>query len=53
MEKIRVMIVDDSSFVLKALGKVLGSDPEIEVVGFAEKGSRNLQTIIAGVIDAI
>lgn len=38
-KKIRVMIVDDSKTIRNLLEKVLSSDPEIEVVGSAEKPS--------------
>lgn len=34
-EKIRVLIVDDSAIVRRALSQVLAADPEIEVVGTA------------------
>jgi two-component system chemotaxis response regulator CheB len=34
-KRIRVLIVDDSAFVRKALTQILGSDPEIDVVGTA------------------
>ena len=32
---IKVLVVDDSALVRRALGEVLSSDPEIEVVGTA------------------
>lgn len=35
-KKIRVLIVDDSSFVRQALKDILESDPEIEVMGVAQ-----------------
>ncbi len=35
MEKVRVLIVDDSALMRKLLSAMLGSDPEIEVVGVA------------------
>lgn len=35
MNKIRVLIVDDSALARKLLSEMLGSDPEIEVVGTA------------------
>ena len=35
MKKIRTLIVDDSALVRKLLAEILGSDPEIEVVGTA------------------
>jgi two-component system chemotaxis response regulator CheB len=34
-KRVRVLIVDDSASVRQALAEVLGSDPEIEVVGIA------------------
>jgi two-component system chemotaxis response regulator CheB len=34
-KKIKVVIVDDSAFLRKVLASVLGSDPEIEIVGTA------------------
>src|SRR5262249_2139810 len=34
-KRIRVLIVDDSAFVRKVLTQILGTDPEIDVVGAA------------------
>jgi two-component system chemotaxis response regulator CheB len=45
MEKIRVLIVDDSLLVRRALRECFRSDPEIEVVGVAETGVRALEQI--------
>ena len=42
MPKIRVLVVDDSSFVRSALARKLGGDPEIEVAGFAANGEEAL-----------
>jgi two-component system, chemotaxis family, protein-glutamate methylesterase/glutaminase len=42
---IRVLIVDDSAFVRQALTRMLGSDPEIEVVGTAIDGQDGLEKI--------
>ena len=36
--KIKVLIVDDASFMVKALRDILDSDPDIEVVGSARNG---------------
>jgi two-component system chemotaxis response regulator CheB len=36
---IRVLVIDDSTFVRQALARMLASDPEIEVVGLASDGS--------------
>lgn len=38
MDKIRVMIVDDSAFMRKVITDMLSSDPDIEVVGTARDG---------------
>lgn len=38
MDKIRVLIVDDSSVVRDGLQSILGADPNIEVVGHAADG---------------
>jgi two-component system chemotaxis response regulator CheB len=45
MEKIRVLIVDDSLLVRRALRECFRADPEIEVVGVAETGVRALEQI--------
>lgn len=45
MEKIKVLIVDDSLLVRRALRECFRSDPEIEVVGVAETGLRALEQI--------
>ncbi|MDH5764443.1 MAG: response regulator [Gammaproteobacteria bacterium] len=44
-DKIKVLIVDDASFMVKALSEMLGSDPEIEVVGIAKNGQEGLERI--------
>lgn len=44
-DKIRVLIVDDASFMVKALSEMLGSDPDIEVVGVAKNGQEGLDKI--------
>ncbi len=38
MKKVRVLVVDDSAFVRQALSRMLGSAPDIEVVGMAVDG---------------
>ncbi len=42
---IRVLIVDDSAFMRNALGKMLASDPDIEVAGIARDGVEALEKI--------
>jgi len=42
---IRVLVVDDSAFMRKALGKMLESDPEIQVVGTARDGEDALRRV--------
>lgn len=45
MEKIKVLVVDDSSFMRKILRDILESDPGIEVVGTARNGKDALEKI--------
>lgn len=42
---VRVLIVDDSAFVRKVLRELLGSSPDIEVVGIARDGLEALEKI--------
>lgn len=44
-ENIKVLIVDDAAFMRKAIGDVLGRDPDIEVVGTARNGLEGLEAI--------
>ncbi len=41
--KIRVLVVDDSAFVRKAVGRMLGDVPDIEIVGTAADGEEGLR----------
>lgn len=43
MEKIRVLVVEDSLTTRRYLAEVLGSDPGLEVVGEAEDGRRAIE----------
>ncbi|MCB0218632.1 MAG: chemotaxis response regulator protein-glutamate methylesterase [Chrysiogenetes bacterium] len=43
--KIRVLVVDDSNFMRKAISNLLSQDPEIEVVGKARSGQEALELI--------
>jgi two-component system, chemotaxis family, protein-glutamate methylesterase/glutaminase len=43
--KIRVLVVDDASFMVKAVTEMLSSDPQIEVVGSARNGQEGLTKI--------
>ena len=45
MEKIRVLVVDDSLVIRRALRECFRSDPEIEVVGVADNGLRAIEQI--------
>lgn len=47
MDKIRVLIVDDSSFVRKALLRIFETEPSIEVVGTARNGKEAIDKAIA------
>lgn len=42
MDRIRVLIVDDSAFMRHALGRLLGGSPGIEIVGSAGNGEEGL-----------
>jgi two-component system chemotaxis response regulator CheB len=44
-EKIRVLIVDDSSVVRKVLAEILSADPALEVVGTAANGKLALDAV--------
>jgi two-component system chemotaxis response regulator CheB len=41
--KIRVLVVDDSAFVRKAIARMLNGEPDIEVVGMAGDGEEGLE----------
>lgn len=45
MQKIRVMVVDDSVLIRKILTDLLGADPEIEVIGTSSNGKIALARI--------
>ena len=42
---IKVVVVDDSAFMRKAIGTMLDKDPEIEVVAYARDGEEGLEKI--------
>lgn len=44
-EKIKVLVVDDASFMVKAISEILNSDSDIEVVGSAKNGQLALDKI--------
>lgn len=41
--RVRVVVVDDSAFMRKAVSSMLAEDPEIEVVGIARNGAEGLE----------
>ncbi|MFN3479057.1 MAG: chemotaxis response regulator protein-glutamate methylesterase [Thermodesulfovibrionales bacterium] len=43
--KVKVLIVDDSAFMRNALGSMLSSDPEIEVIGKARDGIEAVELV--------
>lgn len=45
MSNIRVLVVDDSAFMRKAIENMLKKDPEIDVAGFARNGRDALEKI--------
>ena len=53
MEKIRVLVVDDSAVIRKIIAKGLRSEPLIEVVGYAENGKKALEAFEIYAPDAI
>ncbi len=44
-EKIRVLVVDDAAFMVKAVSEILESDPMLEVVGTAKNGLEGLAKV--------
>ncbi len=52
-EKIRVLIVDDSSFVRKALARIFSSDPLLEIAGTAGSGQEALEKVVVLAPDVI
>ncbi|GAF01835.1 protein-glutamate methylesterase/protein-glutamine glutaminase [Saccharicrinis fermentans] len=53
MNKIRVLVVDDSAVVRQSLSSILGSDPEIEVMGTAADPIIAVKKIMKEVPDVI
>ncbi len=45
MEKVRVLVVDDSAFMRKAISSMLEKDPMIEVVGTAKDGKEGIEKV--------
>jgi two-component system chemotaxis response regulator CheB len=45
MQKVRVLVIDDSAFMRKAISIMLESDPEIEVIGMAHNGEDGLEMV--------
>lgn len=45
MKKIKVLVVDDASFMIKAVSEILNSDSDVEVVGSAKNGLQALEKI--------
>lgn len=44
-KKYKVLVVDDASFMTKAISEILESDPDIEVIGTAKNGLEGLKKI--------
>ena len=42
-DKIRVLIVNDSSFMCEAIRSILEDDPQIEVIGLAKDGKEGVE----------
>jgi two-component system, chemotaxis family, protein-glutamate methylesterase/glutaminase len=45
--KIRVLVVDDSAFMRKAISIMIGDDPNIEVIGTASNGEEGLEKVLS------
>lgn len=45
MKKIKVLVVDDANFMIKAVSEILSSDPDIEVIGSAKNGLQAIEKI--------
>ena len=45
MDKIKVLVVDDAAFMVKAVSDLLESDPGIKIVGSARNGQEGLEKI--------
>ena len=45
MKKIKVLVVDDSAFMRKAIKEILEGDPDIEVVGTARNGKEAIEKL--------
>ena len=45
MGKIKVLVVDDSAFMRKAIREILESDPQIEVIGVARNGKEAVEKV--------
>ena len=46
-KKLRVLIVDDSSFMRMAIRSIISRDPDIEVVGTANNGAEGVAKALA------
>jgi two-component system chemotaxis response regulator CheB len=44
-EKIKVLVVDDATFMVKAVSDILESDPMVEVIGTAKNGLQGLEKV--------
>ncbi len=42
---VKVLIVDDSIFICKAISRILEKDPDVQVVGFAHDGSEAIEKV--------
>ena len=53
MKKIKVLIADDHAVVRTGLAAILGTEPDIEVVGLAKNGAEAVETAIATHADVV
>jgi len=45
MNQVRVLVVDDSAFMRKAISIMLESDPDIKVIGMAHNGVEGIEMV--------
>ena len=45
MKKIKIVTIDDSTFIRKALRRIIESDPDLELVGEASNGEQGLKIV--------
>ena len=47
MEKVRVVVIDDSAFNRETIVDILRTHPDVEVIGTAEDGEKGLKLVMS------